>query len=83
VPTTHDKFENADGKYRFTSKAGSLEVQMSGAIFSPSVSVVAAGNSPIGRGVHGAIPLHLVFEAQDVIVSPQKPLKYRLTLIPK
>jgi len=29
--------------------------------------------------VHGAIPLHLVFEAKDV----QAPLRYKVTLTPK
>jgi hypothetical protein len=80
VPSTHDKVETADGKIRFNSNAGSLEVQMSGSSFNPRFYIVAAGDSPLGRGVHGAIPLHLMFEARDVVVEPQKPLKYRLTL---
>ena len=33
----------------------------------------------LGRGVHGAIPLHLVFEATDV----KAPLKYKVALTPK
>ena len=31
---------------------------------------MATGNSALGRGVHGAIPLHLVFEAQNISVKP-------------
>lgn len=80
VPSTHDKVETAEGKIRFNSNAGALEVQMSGSTFIPRSYIVAAGDSPLGRGVHGAIPLHLMFEARDVVVEPQKPLKYRLTL---
>ena len=77
VPSTHDKFED---QKTFRSNKGSLEVQMSSASFNPHSYIVAAGDGPFGRGVHGAIPLHLVFEARDVVVDPQKPLKYKLIL---
>jgi hypothetical protein len=86
VPTTHDKVETDTGGgatrvHRFSSSAGSLEVRMSSATFLPNASIIATGNSPFGRGVRGAIPLHLVFEARDVVVKPERPLKYRLKLI--
>jgi hypothetical protein len=83
VPSTHDRVETTDGKIRFNSKDGSLEVQISGTNFNPRASIIAAGDGPLGRGVHGAIPLHLVFEAKDVVVNPQQPIKYRLLLRPK
>ncbi|HET7113970.1 MAG TPA: hypothetical protein VFI57_10015, partial [Pyrinomonadaceae bacterium] len=87
VPTGHDKVETiaTDLKRmdRFSSRAGALEVQMSGATFSPRVSIVAAGDGPLGRGVRGAIPLHVVFEAQNIVVNAKRPLKCRLTLMPK
>ena len=54
-----------------------------GTTFNPRASIVAAGNGPLGRGVKGAIPLHLVFEAQNIIVSPDKPLTYKLSLRPR
>jgi hypothetical protein len=53
----HDKVVTTDS-YRFSSSAGSLDVQLSG--FNPRASIVAAGDGPLGRGVRGAIPLHLV-----------------------
>jgi hypothetical protein len=80
VPTMHDKVVTTDS-YRFSSSAGSLDVQLSG--FNPRASIAAAGDGPLGRGVRGAIPLHLVFEAQNVVVKPREPLKYRLILTPK
>ena len=83
VPSTHDKVETSDQSTRFSSKAGALEVQMSAVNFNPRSSIVAGGNGPLGRGVRGAIPLHLVFEAPDVVVDPQRPLKYRLMLTSK
>lgn len=74
VPSTHNRFENSV----FSSDAGSLEVQMSATNFNPRSAIVATGDGPLGRGVKGAIPLHLVFEATDI----KTPIKYRLTLKP-
>jgi hypothetical protein len=83
VPSTYDKVETDVIKGvrvdRFSSSKGSIEVQLSGANFPLKTSIVASGNSALGRGVHGAIPLHLVFEAKDV----QAPLKYKIALTPK
>ncbi len=82
VPSTHDKVETTDGKIRFNSNAGSLEVQLLGKDFNARSSIVAAGNGPLGRGVRGAIPLHLLFEATNINIKPQTPIKYRLILKP-
>ena len=83
VPSTHDKVVTTDGTIQFNSNSGSLEVQMNGTNFNPRSSIVAGGDGPLGRGVRGAIPLHVVYEAKDLVVNPQQPLKYRLTLKPK
>jgi len=83
VPSTYDQVETDMIKGvrvdRFYSAKGSLDVRMIDASFPLKTSIVASGNSPLGRGVHGAIPLHLVFEAKDV----QAPLKYKIALTPK
>jgi hypothetical protein len=55
---------------------------MSGASFPLKTSIVASGNSALGRGVHGAIPLHLMFEAQNLSVDAGRTLKYKLALTP-
>jgi len=65
---------------RFSSPEGTLAAQFSGATFPVNVSIVASGNGPLGRGVQGTIPLHLVFEAHDLTVQSGKPLKYKLSL---
>jgi len=65
---------------RFTSNVGMLSVQSSWMTFPVNVSIVAAGDSPLGRGVHGAIPLHLVFEAHNLVVQNGKPLRYKVAL---
>jgi len=83
VPSSYDKVETDVIKGvrvdRFTSSKGMLEVRMLDASFPFKTSIVASGNSPLGRGVHGAIPLHLVFEAMGV----QAPLKYKIALTPR
>ena len=83
VPSTYDKVETDVIKGvrvdRLRSAKGTLEVRMSDASFPLKTSIVASGDSALGRGVHGAIPLHLVFEAKDV----QAPLKYKIALTPK
>ena len=64
---------------RFSSKQGSLAVQLSAA-FPVSASIAAPGDGPLGKGVHGAIPLHLVFESRDLVVTAEEPLKFKITL---
>ena len=86
VPTSHDKVETETVKGmrldRFNSGKGTLDVRMSNVNFPLKASITATGNSAIGRGVHGAIPLHLVFEAQDLNVDVGGALIYKLELTP-
>jgi len=51
------------------------------ASFPLKTAIVASGDSALGRGVHGAIPLHLVFEAKDITVNSA--LNYKIALTPK
>ncbi|HKY43129.1 MAG TPA: hypothetical protein VJM50_08530 [Pyrinomonadaceae bacterium] len=84
IPSTHNDFDMEmlkRGAIRFQSSKGALDVVF-GADFPTQAKLIAAGDTAIGRGVHGAIPLHLVYEARDVNVSPRSPVKYRLTLTP-
>ena len=85
VPTSHDKVEteNTGGVRvdRFSSKNGTLEVKLTGATFAVNTSISAAGDSPLGKGVHGAIPLHLIFESRNLTVDPGRPLKFKISLL--
>ncbi|HSE31851.1 MAG TPA: hypothetical protein VLA93_09745 [Pyrinomonadaceae bacterium] len=67
---------------RFFSKNDALEVQLLGESFPIKRSVMASGDSALGRGVHGAIPLHLRFEAENLSLKVNQSLKYRLVLRP-
>ena len=84
VPTTHDRVETkvigGVRVDRFSSNAGQLEVKLLEPTFPVQTFIKATGDSPLGRGVHGAIPLHLLFESKTVTVNPGKPLKFKITL---
>lgn len=84
VPTTHDRVETqvVGGVRvdRFSSNGGQLEVKFLDATFPVQTVIKASGDTPLGRGVHGAIPLHLQFETRTVTVSREKPLKFKVTL---
>jgi hypothetical protein len=86
IPTTHDQVEteslNGARVDHFSSAKGGLDVRMSGANFPLKASIMATGNGALGRGVHGAIPLHLVFEARDITVTISA-LKYKIALTPR
>jgi hypothetical protein len=87
VPTSYAKVETQTKSGvrsdRFSSNEGTLTVVLSDTTFPVSTSIMATGNGPLGRGVRGAIPLHLQFEARDLIVDAGRPLKYRLLLAPQ
>jgi len=84
VPATHANLETSIiNKVRvdtFSSSAGSLEVKMVSADFPVTTRVFATGDSPLGRGVRGAIPLHLVFESSNLRLQPGKPIQYDLVM---
>jgi hypothetical protein len=87
VPSTYGNVsteQDVRGKRidRFFSQRGALEVQLTAESFPIKRSVMAAGDSALGRGVHGAIPLHLRFDAENLTLQTNRPLKYRLTLRP-
>jgi len=44
------------------------------------ISMKATGDSPLGRGARGAIPLHLIYESHDLQLQPDKPAHWRLIL---
>ncbi len=84
VPTTSAQVETqwndnvrAD---RFTSNEGTLEVSMLDASFPMTTKIIATGNSLLGRGVRGAIPLHAIFESNVLRLEPGNKLSFRLKL---
>src|SRR5215213_8787051 len=85
IPSTHNKIDMEmlkRGSVRFKSAKGTLDVTF-GADFPVEATVLAGGDDVIGRGVHGAIPLQLVYEAHDVELKSGSPLKSKLILMPQ
>ena len=44
------------------------------------VSLLAMGDSALGRGARGAIPLHLVYESRDLRLTPEKSAHWQMTI---
>jgi hypothetical protein len=84
LPTTHTTAGTKGTKSRrfdkFVSAAGSLEAEMQETTFPLNTSIVTVGDTPEGRGVHGAIPLHLIFESSSLRVEPGRPQRTKLTI---
>ena len=85
VPSTHNDFNMEmlkRGSLQFRSSNGALDVTF-GADFPVQATLHASGDTALGRGVHGAIPLYLVYEAQNVELKAGSPLKSKLILMPQ
>jgi hypothetical protein len=85
VPSTYANvetvFDHNTRVDRFTSTKGGLEVRMLAANFPMTIRILATGDGPLGRGVQGAIPLHLVFDSNNLgALQPGKPLHSKLAL---
>jgi hypothetical protein len=85
VPSTYANvetvFDHNTRVDRFTSTKGGLEVRMLAANFPMTIRILATGDGPLGRGVKGAIPLHLVFDSNNLrALQPGKPLHSELAL---
>lgn len=83
VPTTADKsrFEIKDNERKdfFTGREGTLVVAMK-SDWKTNQSVFAAGDSRLGKGVLGAIPLHLIYEASDLQLKKGQRMTWEITL---
>src|SRR5215211_4016498 len=85
VPTTHNNIDlqtsNGLKLIRFKSRSGSLDVSVVEKNFPIVGTFLATGETALGRGVHGAIPIHLVLEAENL--EMRGPLKYKIALTPR
>jgi hypothetical protein len=83
VPVTdpQGEVEFAQGQRmdRFEAKDGALSTAAD-ADWPLKVSLVATGDSALGRGARGAIPLNLVYESRDLQLVPNKLRRWRITI---
>jgi hypothetical protein len=82
VPTTNVTAVTTDAGALLTGGGTPLRVLVERPWAQVSGSVQATGNSPLGRGARGAVPIHLVYEARDVQLTPGQPITWQLTLRP-
>jgi hypothetical protein len=79
VPTTNTTGEATSDGVLLTGGAAPLTVIVN-APGQFKRLIQATGDGPLGRGARGAVPLHLMYEAHDVAVAPDRPLTWTLTL---
>ena len=84
IPTTAARiaYQSNEGATwtRLESPDGVLEVESPVADWPVINSVVAAGDSPIGRGPRLGVPLHLVYESRDIRLEARRPVRWRFAL---
>jgi hypothetical protein len=74
------RFENKIRTDQFDSLDGSLEVSASSSDFPLNTIIVATGDSNLGKGNRGAIPLYLQLDAKNLTLQPNKPMTWVLRL---
>ena len=83
VPTTASEHgvEIVSGLRRDWFRTGNSVLEVSAAADWPlKVSLSAAGDSVLGRGARGAVPLHLVYQTRDLLLTTQGARRWRLIL---
>ena len=84
VPSLADHIETSLAESlrtdRLLSKEGSLAVRVLHSDWPIRISAFATGDDPLGRGDRRAIPLHLVFEANNISLLPGVEQKWDIEL---
>ena len=65
-----DRFEGSEGNLSVAAKAD----------WPLTVSLLATGDSALGRGARGALPLHLIYETRDLQLEPHKAFRWFMKL---
>ncbi len=83
VPTTADKtrFEMKNGERIdfFSGRGGTLAVTIK-SDWKTNPEIMATGDSRLGKGVLGAIPLHLIYESTDLEFKKEQKLTWEMSL---
>lgn len=84
VPTTAARIARQSNENRkwtkLESPEGILEVESPAADWPITDSVIATGDSPLGRGPRLGVPLHLVYESRDIRLEARHPVRWRFAL---
>lgn len=81
APSTADKNEVLAGRQRWdVFRAGdwSVGVVAVKADWPLEISLLATGDTPLGRGARGPLPLHLIYESRDLRLTANRAAHWRL-----
>jgi hypothetical protein len=82
IPTQYNRLETREAPGaridRLSSGKGMLEIQVKNPVWPFSVSALATGDDPLGRGDRGPIPLHLILESTNLSIEPGAPARWEV-----
>lgn len=78
--TSATSYEEGHRVDTLKAEEGSLQVAVDRSSFPLDLSLQATGNSPLGKGSRGPVPLILNLEAQALEVNPQTDIEWSLSL---
>ena len=71
--------ENGQRWDRLEGREGKLSVAVK-ADWPLSISLLATGDGPLGRGARGPVPLHLIYETRDLQLTARHSVQWRLAM---
>jgi len=83
VPTTGERSEmlmSGSQRWDILSAGDSGLAVAARASWLLGISSLATGDTALGRGARGPLPLHLIYEARDLRLAPNQDARWRLTL---
>jgi hypothetical protein len=78
VPTTASTYAMTDDGVALAAMRVSISTP-----WKSDTQVRATGNDAIGRGARGHVPLHVMYEAHDLSVTPGRPVTWQVTIRPQ
>jgi len=78
VPTTASTVISSGDAMLLTGRTARFRITVT-TPWNTEVQVHATGNDAAGRGARGHIPFHVVYEAHDLRIAPDRPAEWRLT----
>jgi hypothetical protein len=85
VPLTGGDVKEADGAFLARGREGTLRVASRFEGAAVRATALPTGDGPEGRGARLGIPVQIVYEAQDVVLGPDRPFRSEiaLTILPQ
>jgi hypothetical protein len=78
--TVKTSFESGHRSDRFDSPDGGVAVSITRSSFPLTSQLTATGDSALGKGSRGPIPLIVRFEGKDIAMQPGSPLNWTISL---